>query len=427
MGNEQKGNEFTINQKLLDQDPRHCSFMKLNIYEPIISSGQRLYGILEIIPNQTISISKIQLTINENQQWSIPQLSQSPSMRNVQTILTLGSIKSQNENIEKILASVDINLSGNVDNPSTIYNLVPGKYEFPFEIILPEITLPSFFYYNIKEEVKSIIQHTLVTKVFDEKNEIKYIDTTLIIILLPKDVIIDKPFPYEIKNKVFSLGLLDLGENIFKVDLEQAIYAFNKDIIFHYEINNMKSNASICGISCEIERKLDCLKKPEINIQNSPFINFIENFSKQNEQIYKTDFIVNVGPNQIKYGSLKFNICNKLQEDWINNYRKLLKDSIYNNILYKINFLTPTVLMSQLFKCEYIMKLKLKYEALAGDNGSLLEIPLFITDNMNYCPPIEKGVIINPGISSLSSSVDLNSDKNIKDAPPIASNLNEGK
>ena len=89
--------------------------------------------------------------------------------------------------------------------------------------------------------------------------------------------------------------------------------------------------------------------------------------------------------------------------------------------------MTPTVLMSQLFKCEYIMKLKLKYEALAGDNGSLLEIPLLITDNMNYCPPIEKGVIINPGISSLSSSVDLNSDKNIKDAPPIASNLNEGK
>ena len=427
MGNDQKNNEFTINQKILEQDPRHCSFMKLVIYNRIITTGQRVCGILEIVPDQTISISKIQLSINEKQQWKIPQISQTSSMRNVQNILTLGSMKPQNENIEKILNSVDINLGENIDNPSGIYNLVPGKYEFPFEIILPEFTLPSFFYYSIKEEIKSIILHTLEAKVFDEKNEIKYIDSEALIILLSKDVIVDKPFPYEIKNKVYSLGVIDLGENNFKVELEQGIYAFNKDIVFHYEINNTKSNANICGINCQIERRISSLKKPEINQENFLFVNFIENFYKYSEQVYSTDFIVNVGPYQIYTGSLKFNMFEKLQNNWVNEYRKLLKDSIYDNLLYSISFLTPTVLMSQLFKCEYIMKLKIKYEALAGDSGTGLEIPLFITDNDQYSPPVQKGVVINPGISSISSSVDLSNDKNIKDAPPIATILDEGK
>lgn len=452
MGNNQHLEEIILNPKLREQDPRFVNFLKVVLPKNIYSTGSTINGALFLEPTQPLVLTKIELILKEIHKWASPP-SSFQVLNNFQPLISLGALNKTNEIKEKELCKVDIILGKDEQNPSGKYNLLPGKYEFPFEIKLPQIMSPSFFYNNPITSVSCYIRHSLVTKIYNGINnsdsDIKFLDNTELIIQLPDNIEVDRPLPVEIKHEVNSLGFFfTSGTNTMKAQLDQGIYSYCNDIIFNVEIDNRNCTSEITGIHCDVKRCLKYLNSPNINRLNdnktstmdnekefnlaSKITSFFSDEENPNEEIgfkdniFSTVFSLSVKEKSFYKGAFRFNLTNDLRKEWDNNYISQLKNTIYKDFCDKISFTSPSILMGNLFKCEYKVQLSLIYNGLGKDEGKIMKIPLFLSNNPYLFQSIvADGVYLYPGRSILSKAVNANDDelnsKNKKNnAPPIA-------
>lgn len=380
------------NQRMAQSNIVTVPLISVSLNANSFTAGDIIKGVLILQPKQDMFITqlyvKLQLTIG----WVIPSdLTKSTCVDLYFDHIDLGEYKQNNNGIAK--------LSQNL-------------YSFNFNIQIPNDIPPSFLF--PKDEYNAFIRYSVVgemtsTSLANWKDE-KFIEITM------PQVNVDKPFEVEKVGEVKNMKVFSMGDNLFRVGLNQGVYSYNEPISFNVHVDNTYCKATVNGIGFTIDRKITYFYDGYKTVYTE---------SKQLAEGRDVNFIV--GPGEIKGKNIKIKLKmgydkkkdnEPTQEDIeiniIDDYKEEMTHSVYATMLNEIHFLMPTI-SNEFFKCEYKLTVNLLYDSFSSDQ-KVIEIPFVISSYDNTKIPVN----INIDAPLLQEISEVQNENEMADAPPIA-------
>lgn len=381
------------NQRIAQSNIMTVPLISVSLNANSYTAGDIIKGVLILQPKQDMYITQLFVKLQLKMGWVIPSdLTKSTCVDLYFNHMTLNEYKLNNNGIAK---------------------LSPNLYSFNFNIQIPNDTPPSFLY--PKDEYNAFIRYSVVGEMISSslthwKDE-KFIEVTM------PQVNVDKPFEVEKVGEVKNMKVFSMGDNLFRVGLNQGVYSYNEPISFNVHVDNTYCKAIVNGIGFTIDRKITYFYDGYKTVYTE---------SKRLVEGRDVNFVVGAGEIKGKNVKVKLKLgYNKQNEptqddieiNVIDEYKNEMIHSVYATILNEIHFLMPTI-SNEFFKCEYKLTVNLLYDSFSSDQ-KVIEIPFVISSYDSTKIPLNINVDA-PIMQEISEVVQPQNENEMDDAPPIA-------
>ena len=224
---------------------RHERQIAIRLKKYDFFKGDIVEGEVIIYSDNAIVLNDIYLNLYLHEHWSNIQSDPPMTQTNNPLLLTIKI------GIGKIL---------NID--STLINLNPGNYNFPFKFQLPDYLQPCFEY--PRPEKKGTLRYILEAKLisqFVQGNGRVYL------FIKSRPRMLNCPLSFSSATNVHTWGMFDGGSTILKVSYQTSNYQLRGQIPFNVEINNTRGKIHIKGINVKAVRRIQFKNIQEASVK----------------------------------------------------------------------------------------------------------------------------------------------------------------
>ena len=290
------------------------------------------------------------------------------------------------ESSDKVVVTHRIGIGNILKINSTLINLNPGKFNFPFKFKLQE-NFPPIFEYP-KNDQRGYLRYILKAQIYSsfnqvEKNAYLFIKTT------PRTL--QSPLSFSVPINLKKVGMNN-GTTVLKTSFRQNYYPIRGKIPIDVEVDNSQGKSKVKGIHFKLVRRVQYKKAQEAknryNLETiiASYANQIDVPPKTKSQIYHFEIIV--------------------KDDTLKTFNYLT----YNSNPYpKLNdlFYTMPSINSYCIKCNYYVVTSLEFAGLvsqAEPNKTIMPIFLYHLPNKQNEPKIVENQINNSKQNNLNNS-----------------------
>ena len=283
-------------------------------------------GIVEFNCTAQVIINDINLSLNSSENWSAYSKE-----------LNLNT----NEKKSEVIFSINMDVKRQLNIPTNLIALKPGKFNFPFKFKLPRLVEPSFEFPGV--EGKAFIRYILTANIISPY--IRGMNQVYILMKRKQKIEINKTISFSKENSIHKWGLFDGGNTKLEITSVNGTdnFKYGENIKFNININNTKGKLNTTECKVVINRLVLFKSK------------YGETLKSYNDEIFAEKTKVETTPGEEKQFSYILNL-KKIQNKNFN-----IKD--YNmpySQIDDINYFLPTVNAS-LIECSYSIKFSLYF------------------------------------------------------------------
>ena len=242
---------------------------------------------------------------------------------------------------------------------STLINLNPGAYEFPFKFKIQD-NLPPIFEYPMNGQ-RGSLRHMLKAQIYSQYARGEGV-AYLFIKAMPKTL--SSPLNFSVPIRLKKMGMIDNGTTTLKISYPQNCYPIRGKIPVTVEIDNTQGKTKVKGINFKLVRRVQYKKIQELNIR----YNFETVIAKYNNP-------VNVPANT---NSQAFNLDIIIKDDTLKNLNYVGLSSNPYPRLADIFYAIPSI-DSYAVKCAYYIIATLEFAGLVSQGDAHKAImPIFL-------------------------------------------------
>ena len=166
------------------------------------------------------------------------------------------------ETNDPILLTIRIGIGKILNIDSTLINLNPGSYNFPFKFKLPDYLQPCFEYPRPgkKGSLRYILQAKLISQFVQG-------DGKVFLFIKSRPRILNCPLSFSSAANVHKWGMFDGGSTILKVSYQTSNFQLRGQIHFNVEINNTRGKLHVKGVNVKVVRRIQFKKVQEAAVK----------------------------------------------------------------------------------------------------------------------------------------------------------------
>ena len=257
-------------------------------------------GIVEFNCTAQVIINDINLSLNSSENWSAYSKE-----------LNLNT----NEKKSEVIFSINMDVKRQLNIPTNLIALKPGKFNFPFKFKLPRLVEPSFEFPGV--EGKAFIRYILTANIISPY--IRGMNQVYILMKRKQKIEINKTISFSKENSIHKWGLFDGGNTKLEITSVNGTdnFKYGENIKFNININNTKGKLNTTECKVVINRLVLFKSK------------YGETLKSYNDEIFAEKTKVETTPGEEKQFSYILNL-KKIQNKKIHQSSNELIKSISN-------------------------------------------------------------------------------------------------